>query len=142
MLEITQEQQEKLNEIGQKFNLKFIIVHGSFATGHNRKGSDLDVAVLGYDKIEFDILLKMHNNLGDVFGDNQDRELDLKSLDKKGILFKYHVARDGQLIYGDNTQFNYFKAYAYRNYVDSKSFFNLQDSLINLRLNHLKQHYA
>lgn len=141
-MELTQEQQNKVNKIGKKYDLKFILIYGSFATNNVREGSDLDIAVLGNKKVNFKKLLAIHGELSGVFGDNRERELDLKSLHEANILFRYNVARDGILIYGDETDFCHFQAYAYKIYMDSKSFFDLQKNLIKLRINHLKQKYA
>lgn len=141
-MKLTKEQQDKINKIGKKYDLKFILIYGSFATNNAREGSDLDIAVLGNKKVDFKKLLAIHGELSDVFGDNRERELDLKSLHKAGTLFLRHVTRDGILIYGNQTDFHNFQAYSYKRYIDSKSFFDLQRKLIKLRINHLKQHYA
>jgi predicted nucleotidyltransferase len=141
-MKLTKTQQIQINKIGKKYDLKFIIIHGSYATGTAHKGSDLDIAVLSKKKIDFDTLLKIHTDLASILGDNEERELDLKSLHQTSIAFRYYATRDSVLIYGNQTEFHNFQAYAYRAYIDNKSFFNLQDKLIRLRLNHLKKQYA
>ena len=47
LMELTKEQKNEIKKIGDKFNLKLMIIHGSYATGKARPGSDLDVAVFG-----------------------------------------------------------------------------------------------
>ena len=141
-MHLTQEQQQKIDEVGRKYRLRFILIHGSYATGKMRTGSDLDIALLGEKPIEFEELLVIRSDLAEIFGDNPQRELDVKSLHKVDPLFCYQVANDSQLIYGDLTDFNEFKAYAFSNYFDSKDLFHLEKILIQKFQNYLNQKYA
>ena len=140
-MNLTREQKRKIEEIGKKFNLKLILLHGSFASGKNKFGSDLDVAVLGKKPVEFKELLKIHGDLADVFGDNKNRELDLKSLHKTDPLFCYQVARISQLLYGSITDYSEFRAYAFANYFDSQDLFRLEKRLIDKFQNYLNRKY-
>jgi len=54
---VTEEQQQKIEEVGRKYCLRFILLHGSYATDRMKTGSDLDIALLGEKPIEFDELL-------------------------------------------------------------------------------------
>ncbi|MBU4141393.1 nucleotidyltransferase domain-containing protein [Patescibacteria group bacterium] len=140
-MNLTREQKRKIKEIGKKFNLKLILLHGSFASGKNKFGSDLDVAVLGKKPIEFEKLLKIHGDLADVFGDNQNRELDLKSLYKTDPLFCYQVAKTSQLLYGNITDYSEFRAYTFANFFDSQDLFRLEKRLIDKFQNYLNRKY-
>ena len=139
---LTQEQQQKIEEVGRKYSLKFILLHGSYATDKMKTGSDLDIALLGEKPIGFEELLAIHSDLAELFGDNPQRELDVKSLHKADPLFCYQVVKDSQLLYGDLTDFNEFKAYAFSNYFDSKDLFHLEKILVQKFQNHLRQKYA
>jgi predicted nucleotidyltransferase len=141
-MQLTQEQQQKIEEVGRKYCLKFILLHGSYATNKIRRGSDLDIALLGEKLIEFEELLAIYSDLAEIFGDNPQRELDIKSLHKADPLFCYQVAKDSQLLYGDLTDFNEFKAYAFSNYFDSKDLFHLENILIQKFQNYLNQKYG
>lgn len=136
-MKITKEQQEQINKIGEKYQLRFIIIHGSYARGEEKKGSDLDVAILGRKKIELSRLLAIHGEMGRIFGDNKTRELDLKSLHKTNPLFRYEVVKKSILIYGDQTDYDEYFLYAFKDFMDSKSLFNLRDIIIKKRQNHL-----
>lgn len=133
MLKITAKQQKQINEIGKEYNLKLVVVHGSYAKGQVHPCSDLDIAVLGKKKISFNTLMKLHFAFANVFGDNRERELDVKSLHNKDPLFRYYVMRDGLLIYGDITDYNEFRAYAIRDYIESLPFFILEQKLVEAR---------
>lgn len=129
-MELTVEEKEGVEKIGRSHNLRFIILHGSYAKGTPRRGSDLDIAILGQKRIELDELLEIHGELGDIFGDNEERELDVKSLYGADLLLRYYVARDGTLLYGDETEFNEYKAYAGRVFADSEKLFRLEEILV------------
>ena len=141
-MHITQEEQQKIEEVGRKYRLRFVLLHGSYATNKAKAGSDLDIALLGEKPIEFEELLAIYSNLEEIFGDHPRRELDIKSLHKADPLFCYQVARDSQLLYGDRTDFNEFKAHAFSNYFDSKDLFHLEKILIQKFQNYLNQKYA
>ena len=141
-MHLTQEQQQKIEEVSRNHSLRFILLHGSYVTGKIKIGSDLDIALLGGKPIEFEELLAIYSDLAEIFGDNPQRELDVKSLHKADPLFCYQVAKDSQLLYGDLTDFNEFKAYAFSNYYDSKDLFHLEKILIQKFQNYLNQKYA
>ena len=141
-MHLIQEQQHKIEEVGRKYRLKFILIHGSYATGKMRTDSDLDIALLGEKPIGFEELLAIHSDLAEIFGDHPQRELDVKSLHQADPFFCYQVAKDSQLLYGDVTDFNEYKAYAFSNYFDSKDLFQLEKILIQKFQNYLNQKYA
>jgi len=141
-MKLTKEQKQKIKKIGEKYQLKLILLHGSYAKNTAHKGSDLDIAVLGKKPIDFQILLELHGDLASVFGDNKERELDLKSLHQVDPLFCYQVAKDSQLIYGRLFDYNEFRAYAFRVYYDAKDLFKLEGHLVNKYQHYLNQKYA
>ena len=141
-MHLTEEQQQKIEGVGRKYRLRFILLHGSYATNKIRRGSDLDIALLGEKPIEFDELLTIYSDLAEIFGDDPQRELDIKSLHKADPLFCYQVAKDSQLLYGDITDFNELKAYAFSNYFDSKDLFHLEKILIQKFQNYLNKKYG
>lgn len=141
-MEITKKQKERLQKIGGKYNLKLILLHGSYAKNQTHKGSDLDIAVLGKKPIDFHALLELHGDLVKIFGNNQNRELDLKSLQQADPLFCYQVTKDSQLIYGKLSDYNEFRAYAFKVYYDAKDLFRLERHLIDKYQHYLNQKYA
>ncbi len=138
-MKLTVKQKKQINTIGKKHNLRFIIIHGSYAVGEEKKGSDLDVAIYGKKKISFEQHMKMYGDFEQVFGNNKERELDLKILHNTNPLFRYEVVHNGKLIYGSQNDFDEYCLYAYKDYNDSKSLFKLQDILINKRQKHLNK---
>ncbi len=126
----------------KKFGLKFVILHGSFATGLARKDSDFDIAVLGNEETTFRQLLKLDGVLADVFKLPPATDMDLKSLNKVDPLFRYEVARDGKLLFGDPAQYEDFKAFAFRAYDDARPLLELEHHLARKFQVHLNSLYA
>ena len=134
---LNKNQQSKINNIGQKHNLQFIIMYGSYGRKEEKQGSDLDIAIYGKNKINN--IIDIIGDLSKIFGDNKERELDVKSLHNVNPFFRYEVIRDGQLIYGNQSDFDEYCVYAYKGYHESKSLIRLQDNLIKKRQNYLNK---
>lgn len=142
MINLTNIQKQVLKKVGHYHNLRFIILHGSRARNSPRKGSDLDIAILGKNLITFDETLEIHDELGRVLGDNKERELDLKTLHKVDPLFRFEVVKDGILLYGDRTEFDEFRLYALRDYIDSYDLRKLESILLKRGVQSLAKRYS
>ena len=138
---LNEEEKLKLNRIGKKYNLKLIIFHGSYVKGRERPDSDLDIALLGKNPLDFRTVGSISSDLEEIFGNNYTRELDVKSLHRIDPLFRYQVAKDSQLIYGGTIDYNEFRAYAFRLYHDSRDLLELEKLLVNKFQNHLNKKY-
>ena len=141
-MKLTKKQEQKIKKIGKKFNLKLIVLHGSYTKETPRKGSDLDIAVLGKKSIDFKAELKLYSALAEVFGDNQERELDVKSLHGVDPFFRYQVMKDGILLYGDSHDFYIFKVYAIRAHQENQKLRRLKELLLKKRQEHLEKLYV
>lgn len=152
-VEITPAQQKKLQQTGKKYGLTLLLLHGSYATGKQypavvldsgevQPGSDLDLAYLPSQSLDLKMQLALHSDLADIFGDNYDRELDLKSLSHTDPLFQYEVSRHSLLLYGGRDTYDDFRAHAFFQFVDNQSLFNLERQLSRKLLNRFKQKYA
>lgn len=141
-MNISLKEKNDLEKVAEKYGLKFIIVHGSYATGKIHKGSDLDIAVLGEKPLAFKTLLELHGDLADIFGDGPERELDFKALHNVDPLFRYLVTRDGILLYGDPTEYEEYKLYAYRDYMDSQDLRDLEYQMTIAKQQTLTKIYA
>lgn len=141
-MRITSEQNKKLQEIGGKYEIRFIILHGSYAKNNPRRGSDLDIAILGRRPIDFDTQLEIFGELEGVFGNSKERELDLKTLHGIDPLFRYEVVKDGNLLYGDRNDYDEFRAYAFRDFMDSADLRQLESQIIAKKQKILTKRYT
>lgn len=124
----------KIERLARENNLKFVILYGSQARGAAKNSSDIDIAVLGEKTISFAKLVDLINEFTDILETN---EVDVKSLHNTDPLFRYEVTREGILLYGDEKDYVSFKAYAFRDYMDSCDLFRLKEIIIKKRLAHL-----
>lgn len=125
----------KITEIAEKKKLSLVILYGSQATDKARNDSDIDIAALGEKPLRFEDVADLINDFSEVFNSNK---IDVKSLHFADPLFRFQVTRDGILLYGDRKKFLSFKAYAFRDYCDSKDLFVLRDLLIKKRMQNFK----
>ena len=89
-MKLTKRQVQRIEGIGGKFDLRLIILYGSYARGTAQEKSDLDIAVSGKKAIDFEIQLELYSDLAEVLGDLK-RELDLVTLEKKDPYFYFRL---------------------------------------------------
>lgn len=142
MLNLTELQMKKIKEVGKKFDLKLLLLHGSYATGNERKDSDIDIAALGRKKLDYKTLSKIYFEMEGLFVNDLDKELDFKSLHGADPYFIYKVAKDSQLLFGKQMDYDEFKAYALKVYLDSKDLRNLEKKMVTKYQNYLNLNYA
>lgn len=130
-MKLSAKQKSQIQKIGDKYRLKLILIHGSYAKAKQRIGSDLDVAILGKQPIDWKTFNNIFSDLEDVFGNKKERELDLKTLENVDALFLYQVMKDSILLYGFSFDYWELKTYSIRNYWDNMPIFKLEDALLN-----------
>lgn len=134
---LTEKQKRKLDKIAKDNGIKFVVLHGSRATGKSRGDSDLDIAFLAENKLSFEEITRLFSEFEGVFGNTLERDLDLKQLNHKPPLFVYHVVRDGILLYGDETDYNEFRSYAFKRHIDSKPLYDFRNDFVRQRIKKL-----
>ncbi|MFH1838646.1 MAG: nucleotidyltransferase domain-containing protein [Candidatus Kuenenbacteria bacterium] len=115
------------------------MLHGSYVKEKQRIGSDLDIAILGKQAINWKTFNNIFSDLENIFGNKKERELDLKTLENIDPLFSYQVMKDSILLYGHSFDYWELKTYAIRNYWDNMPIFKLEEMLLN---KYLKRKYA
>lgn len=126
----------ELEKYAQKSGIKFIVLFGSQTKGIIKKDSDFDIAVLTTP--EKDIRNNLDNYTRILFGLSEilnipDFKMDLTNLNNANILLRYNIISAGELLYGDKTEYEELKAFAFRDYIDAKPLFNLESLLIHKR---------
>ena len=124
-MEITNNQKLKIKKIAKKFQLKLVIVFGSFASGKNNEDSDLDIAVLGSKNIFFEDKISLNNEFSSILNKN----VDLSVLNTANPLLLFEVSRNSILLYGSHEEFAKFKLRAFNSYNDYAPYFKMERNL-------------
>jgi predicted nucleotidyltransferase len=128
-----------LDAVCRELDLQMVVLYGSRATGGPppTPESDLDLAVVGRRPHAATPLMMWHQALADVF---DGYALDLARLGTADPLFRYEIFRQGILLYGDLDAFFEYKAFAYRDFVDSADLRALEDALFQKKMAYLRSH--
>ncbi|MEK7175735.1 MAG: nucleotidyltransferase domain-containing protein [Patescibacteria group bacterium] len=139
---IDQEKQENLNKYAQSKKIRFIVLFGSAVKGTSRLESDFDIAIYLYNEESLFKNLKEHseilNKLGEIL-DIDSNKIDLVDLNEANILLRYEITSGGKLLYGNELDFIQYQCFAFRDYVDARPLFELENLIINKRQKFLKE---
>ncbi len=128
---------QKLAAFARDYGAKFIALYGSHVGQRALPESDVDVAVFfergrtpmaGDFKIYTDII----EHLAEATGAPSEL-IDFITLNRANILLRYEAMSKGILLYGDEDAFEQYRAFAFREYVDARPLFALEDTLIRKR---------
>ena len=114
-MKLNSNQQKKIKQIVLKNRILFAVAFGSKAKGKQRAGSDLDIAVLTGKKPTYKLFGELFGKFSQVF---KKENIDLRFLNEADPFFRHQVTKNGVLLFGDQHQYNLFKIYAYRSFVD------------------------
>lgn len=120
--------------VSRRHGLRLAVLYGSYARGKEQARSDIDIAALGAAPLSFETMVILQNEFSDAF---PGREVDVQSLHRASPFFRFHVMRDGVLLYGDAHLFNRFKVYAIRSHQENMTVRRLKNALIERRQKHL-----
>ena len=115
----------KIKKLAEKHKIKFIVFFGSRAKGVPREDSDFDIAVYMDEFHEMGKYSDVLAGLANIFGVFEDK-IDLTDLKNANPLLRYEITREGKLLYGDELGYLHFKAFAFRDYIASKSLLDLE----------------
>ncbi len=127
---VTNEQKKKAEGIVRKRGLDFVVLFGSQKNGKTHKKSDLDIGVMDNQKVEYRRFGTLFNDFSQLF---QGQNVDLRFIKGSEPVFLYNALMKGEFIAGNLHSFYNYKAFAYKNYVDSKSLFELKDKILARR---------
>lgn len=133
---ITNEQTKQVEKIVKKRGLDFVVFFGSQANGNTRRNSDLDIAVRDKKNETYKRFGQLFNDFSEIF---RGINVDLRFINGCEPVFLYNVFVNGKFIAGNLQNFYHYKAFAYKNFVDSKSIFELKDKLLRRRQKYLNK---
>lgn len=132
----------KFNKYVQKAGIKFAVLFGSRADGKAKEASDFDIAIsfrngknIFEDLREYSKLLE---NFAEIFAVREDK-IDLTDLNSANILLRREIARKSILLFGDIQDYEDFKAFSFRDYIDARPLFALEDKIIRRRQESIKK---
>ncbi|MDP1993657.1 MAG: nucleotidyltransferase domain-containing protein [Ignavibacteria bacterium] len=121
---------EKIKKIAQKYNLEMVLLFGSQVNGRAKPNSDIDIAYSAQKLLSTNEKIDLNNDLCDFFKKDIIDQVDIKNANP---LLLYEISQNSKLIFGKEIDCLEFKAFAFRNYIDSESLFKLEDLLIRKR---------
>lgn len=128
--------------IGRNYDLKLILLHGSFAEGTAASESDLDVAILGKKSVSAKEFMEIHHDFSQMLTNiDPYRELDLTTLHRADPLFCFQVAKKSLLLYGASGDYLEFLSYAFKLYMDSGDLFELERTMVFKFQKYLNERY-
>lgn len=126
-----------LNAACARLGLRLVVLFGSRATGSPPPSSesDLDIAVLADPSAPAGAFWSYFQEISAVFPENS---LDLVLLNGADPLLRWEVMRAGVLQSGDPDAFLEYRAYAYRDFVDSADLRALEGELFRKKMAYLR----
>jgi len=132
----------ELEKYAERNGIKFIVLFGSQAKGDVQEDSDFDIAISLKDGSSiFENLTRYSEMLTELSRilNLGNKKIDLTSLNRANILLRYEITSSGTLLGGDELEYEQYKAFALRDYLDAKSLFNLEELLIKKRHQALRE---
>lgn len=125
---------DQLANVAEKLELRLVILFGSRARGSPAPtpDSDIDIAILGLPKSRYWDCLRA---LGEVF---RELPLDVVRLENADPLFRHEVMHKAILLWGDPDLFSEYRAFAYRDFIDSADLFGLEQVLFTKKMKLLR----
>ena len=137
MIKISDKVTEGINKLALKFQVKLLVIVGSFGTESYISGeSDIDLAYLRDKPLSVKDSISIINELSRLF---ENSKIDLVDLQRASGLLKYEVASKGRVIYEIREGFfERYKLFCLRYYYDTKKFRDLRSVYLQERLEVLK----
>lgn len=128
MYKLTPQQKKKFKEIAKKYDLNFLALFGSQATGLTHPKSDFDIAYSPKKEIDYGKEYEMNIELMRVF---KSPDVEVVNTHKGTPLLNYYVAFQSQLL-AETTihSFAQFQTYSFKIYIEAKPLFKLQREYI------------
>jgi len=114
---------KKIAALAKKHQVILMILHGSQASGHANRQSDVDIGILTTAQIDSEQYLGLLHDFNEIFGDQFDPVI----LNGAEPLITYQVAIHGKPLFEQKKgAFASFQVQAISRYMDSKKFRELE----------------
>lgn len=122
----------------RRLGLRMLVLFGSYATGTPGQGpdSDVDLAMAVQAGHPRSSIWEYHTELAAVF---PDQSLDLVFLADADPLFRWEIVRHGTLLWGDPLDYLEYRAFAFRDFIDSADLRALERRLFEKKMAFVRQ---
>jgi predicted nucleotidyltransferase len=130
-------QKQMIENIAKKNGVVFAVIFGSASQGKERPESDFDIAVLLKKEPDYKTFSRLFSAFSDVF---KGKNVDLRFLNEADPFFRFEVVKNGVLIYGSQQDYNEFKIYSNKIYIDDgKKYFPYLEQLLQKKQRQLEE---
>lgn len=129
----------RLAAAGRELGLAMIVAYGSRAGGASMApgpDSDLDLALLGPGLSGWARMSACLTALGEVF---PSYPIDAVFLSEADPLFRWEIMRAGRLLFGDPIRFLEYRAFAYKDFIDSADLRRVEAALFRKRMDWIRE---
>lgn len=120
-MKISEKQQQRINVLAKKYQLKLILLFGSRVTGKTHKESDFDVAYLPEKNLSFDEETDINLQFIGIFSHDRIDTVDLR---KASPLLLYGIFKNCQVLFAeDDLIFYRYRVYILKKYIEAESYY-------------------
>lgn len=124
--------QRELASLAQTYGIRMLLLFGSAVSGREHTDSDVDLGLLLKNpNLGYRERAALQSELQQMF---PEREVDLAILNHADPLFLKKVTERCMLIYGDTSELQSLKMYAFRRYQDHKRFLEMERRYVKSHL--------
>lgn len=126
MTTLNQSIKKDIEKLCKEFQLKFLVLFGSQASGKTHKKSDVDIGI--YPENGVHDLAELEQKLASIF---HTSHIDLVNLKEAGPLLQKEVALKGNILYEkEKASFSLFQMYAVSAYYDFQPYLKLREKVV------------
>src|SRR3989338_6508143 len=129
---------ETIKDFAEKKDIEFIVLFGSQAKGNFTEDSDFDIAFLKKGGAKLFSNVSEYASFVSEFTKYfkiTSEKVDLVDLNQANILLRKEITENSKLLYGNSTDYEDYRSFAYRDFVDARPLFDLESDLINFKVN-------
>jgi predicted nucleotidyltransferase len=129
---------EELERTCERLGVRLLVLFGSHSPGGLAPGpgSDVDVALSFHRDAARVAVLDLHEQLAAAFPGGQ---LDIVLLHDADPLFRWEIMERATLLYGDVDEFLEYRAFAYRDFMDSADLRALERTLSDRKMKRIRE---
>ncbi len=122
----------KIHTLAEKYGLSLVLLFGSQATGKTHKESDVDIAFIADQKLDFMDQAKLNTELSEMF---RNERVDIVNMKTASPLLLKHTVKAAHILYERTPHvFDSMYAYALKIYEESKPLFDLRRHYLDYKI--------